>query len=90
MKFLIQDFQKTFLLLLIYNKAFTVYRLCQRFYCMQYLSLEIKKVNLFETHFILLVGLQVYAFSLFIYPLISVIQKAMKLSNTVTYHFAIT
>ena len=36
------------------------------------------------------VDLQVYAFSLFIYPLISVIQKAMKLSNTVTYHFAIT
>ena len=57
---------------------------------MQYLSLEIKKVNLFETHFILLVDLQVYAFSLFIYPLISVIQKAMKLSNTVTYHIAIT
>ena len=57
---------------------------------MQYLSLEIKKVNLFETHFILLVDLQVYAFSLFIYPLISVIQKAMKLSNTVTYHNAIT
>ena len=35
------------------------------------------------------VDLQVYAFSLFIYPLISVIQEVVKLYNTMTYHIAI-